>query len=277
MKTTTIILKSAVFGLLISLQTTASAEYRCGWLENTIQGSYQLIDKQATWSIAKPGGYQVPQTSKNNLPEKLENEFVRTGEGLGYSCSCLSVTTDLASKRITSILYKGKQVLLKRCLEDETISSVSQKVLRFPGAATAQPSSTQPNTLNLAAKLPKPTGSYTDKPVLTSRVDTRQKTERYQDRPVVKTTVKSVTKGKAKPHYIQVIVTSALTKAKRLKKGFDSAGFKTIISNMKSKGRMLHKVRIGPYPSRSAALNSQKKLRNSFKNDQGVQKSIIVG
>lgn len=268
MKTTTIVRNIVLgLGLLIGLQSIAAAEYRCGWLDNSAQGSYQFIDKQATWTIAKLGSYQIPQASMNNLPQKLESEFVSTAGGFGYSCSCLSVRTDAATKRITAILYKGKQVLLKRCLEDKTILSNKPTVLRFSGAATNQ-STSRSNRRSFAGNFPKPTGSYTDKLVVGKGFVTVSN-KAYQDTRVLK--------EKAKSHYIQVIVTSMPAKAKRLKKNFDNAGFKTIISDIRSKGRVLHKVRIGPFPSRRAAVNSQIKLRQSFSKDRGVQKSIIVG
>ena len=275
------IIQNSVFGLflLIGLQSIAAAEYRCGWLDNPAPGQYQFTDKQATWTIMKRGGYKLPAVSMKNLPVQQPNEFVRTNGSFGYSCSCMSVTTDARSKRITSIVHKGKQVLLKRCLEDKSIADRQHAVLRFPGAPVSRPGSR-----NLASNLRRPSGSYTDRPVIAGRPNAEPNSG-YYDEPkasgssrVARTNQRrSASKGRTKSHYIQVIVTSIPAKATRFKNSFTKAGFKTIINGVKIKGKLLHKVRVGPYPSRRAALKSQIKLRKSFKKNMGVQKSIIVG
>jgi len=282
------IIQNSAFGLflLIGLQSIASAEYRCGWLDNPAPGQYQFIDKQATWTIMQRGGHQLPATSMKNLPQLQPNEFVRTNGSFGYSCSCMSVTTDARSKRITSIVYKGKQMLLKRCLEDKTIADKKHAGLRFPG-----PPVSRPTNRNIAGTVPRPSGSYTDRPVIAGRPDA-ERDSGYYDEPKVSggTTTRATktarsrtnasrtnAKGRTKSHYIQVIVTSIPAKARRLKNTYAKAGYKTIINGVKIKGKLLHKVRVGPYPSRRSALNNQIKLRKSFRKDKGVQKSIIVG
>lgn len=263
------------FCLLIGFQSVANAEYRCGWLDNPAAGEYQFTDKSASWTIRSRRGYQLPANSLKNLPEPLESEYVRSNGRFGYSCACLSVTTDASSKRITSILHKGKQVLLKRCLEDKTIVGRQSITLRFPKPAKAV---SNPISLKSVAR---PSGSYTDTPVIAGRSNAEVGSGYYDEpKPSGNTNInksQSSAKGRAKSHYIQVIVTSIPAKAKRLKKSYDKAGFKTIVSEIKRKNKLLHKVKIGPYPSRRAVLNSQIKLRKLFKKDQGVQKSIIVG
>ena len=275
--TTTKMIHNSLLGLtlLLGLHSIASAEYRCGWLDNPAPDQYQFIDKEATWTIMTRGGYQLPASSMKNLPQKQPNEFVRTNGTFGYSCSCMSVTTDARQKRILSIVYKGKQVLLKRCLEDKTIAERRHSTLRFPGAPLRQVAS-RPTSRNLAGSITRPSGSYTDTPVVAGR--SNADTQGYYDEPKVDGSRKTAKANKAsKRHYIQVIVTSIPAKAKRLKNTFDKAGFNTVVNGIKRKGRLLHKVRVGPYKSRRAALNGQIKLRQSFKKDQGVQKSIIVG
>ena len=74
--------------LLLGLSSTAFAEYRCGWLDNPEPGSYQLIDKEAVWTISKNDGYRIPAASLKNLPQRQENQFIRTNGNFGYSCSC---------------------------------------------------------------------------------------------------------------------------------------------------------------------------------------------
>jgi|GEM_PF-2389344 len=279
------VIQNSMLGLIlfIGLQAIANAEYRCGWLDNPAPDQYQFIDKQGSWTIMKRGGYRIPATSINNLPQQQPNEFVRTNGSYGYSCNCMSVTTDARSKRITAIVHKGKQVLLKRCLEDKSIADRQHSTLRFPGAPLIRTAS-RPNNRNLAGGIARPSGSYTDTPVVAGRSNA-ERNSGYYDQPKTSGGTKTVktaksrprSKGKAKSHYIQVIVTSIPAKAKRLRNTFSKAGFRTVINGIKRKGRLLHKVRVGPYPSRRAAINGQKKLRRSFKKDSGVQKSIIVG
>jgi len=275
------IIQNSVIGLflLIGLQSIASAEYRCGWLDNPAPGQYQFTDKQATWTITQRGGYQLAATSMKNLPQLQQNEFVRTNGSFGYSCSCMSVTTDARSKRITSIIYKGKQELLKRCLEDKTIAHKKHAGLRFP-----EPAVSRPTNRNIASGLTRPSGSYTDKPVIAGRPNAEPDSG-YYDEPKTSGGTKTAkatkrvsrAKGRTKSHYIQVIVTSIPAKARRLKNTYAKAGYKTIINGVKIKGKLLHKVRVGPFPSRRSALNNQKRLRKSFSKDKGVQKSIVVG
>lgn len=278
-------IQNGILGLIlfIGFQSIASAEYRCGWLDNPAPDVYQFIDKQATWTIMQRGGYSIPATSIINLPKQQPNEFVRTNGSYGYSCNCMSVTSDARSKRITSIVYKGKQVLLKRCLEDKSIAGRQSAGLRFPSAPLTRTVS-RPNSRNLAGGIARPSGSYTDTPVVAGRPNASPNSGYYDSpktsgntRTASTTPRRSKSSGRSKAHYIQVIVTSIPAKAKRLKRSFDKAGFKTVIRGVKIKGKLLHKVRVGPYPNRRAAINSQTRLRKSFKKDMGVQKSIIVG
>ena len=241
--------------MLMGLQSTAVAEYRCGWLDNPEAGSFQLIDKESVWTISKNLGYRIPAASLKNLPQRQEDQFIRTNGNFGYSCSCISVKTDARTSRITTISFKGKQVLLKRCLEDKTIAHRQPTMKRqMPGVAINQPS-----------------GSYTDTPVISGSENTGA--TQYSNGTVKEKTVKD----KTGTHFIQVMVTSMSTKAKRMKQSFDKAGFKTVIGAIRSKGKVLHKVSIGPFPNRRSAVNNRIKLQKRFKGTLGVKKSIIVG
>ena len=141
-------------------------------------------------------------------------------------------------------------MLLKRCLEDKTIAHRQPTMKRqMSGVSINQPS-----------------GSYTYTPVISNSENTGA--SQYSNATVI---------DKTGTHYIQVMVTSMSTKAKSMKQSFDKAGFKTVVSAIRSKGKVLHKVKIGPFPSRRSALNSQAKLKKRFKETLGVKKSIIVG
>ena len=102
--------------------SSVAGEYRCGWLENPTPANWWLTDKDKSWVISTQGGYSIKDKYWDNLPEIEDDEFVKTNIHYGYSCACLTVTTDAKKGRILKILKKGKQLLLKRCLEDVNLS-----------------------------------------------------------------------------------------------------------------------------------------------------------
>ena len=265
-------IRNFVLGLALfaGIPSIAVADYRCSWLYNPSADQYQFIDKSATWTIMQRGGYRLAATSMKNLPEQSEAGYVRTNGRYGYSCSCLSVTTDTQNRRITAIEHKGKQVLLKRCLEDKGIVA--------PPFITSQ------------FNRPSSQSSYTDSPVIGNGVAISQAAEPrsvyvgpdtgYYDSPQVTASSQPSFSNQgaesASNYYVQVIVTSMQAKAMQFKGTFEKAGYKTVINSFMRGGKSLHKVKVGPYASRWLAVNSQTKLRQSFAKNQSVQKSIIV-
>jgi len=119
---------AAAIGLSLLSFSAVSAEYRCGWIENPGPGTWWLTDKEASWEISTRGGYSVPADSIDNLPEVIDSEYVRTSGIYGYSCGCLSVGVDKQSRRILKIYSKGKQELLKKCLEESAIADRRQRI-----------------------------------------------------------------------------------------------------------------------------------------------------
>ena len=120
----------AGIGLFCLSLPTMSAENRCGWIENPGPGTWWLTDKDAIWEISTQGGYSVTPESIDNLPNVIPNEYVRVSGIYGYSCGCIVVDTDRDKRRIMAIRKKGKQVLLKKCLEDKSIASRRQPVVK---------------------------------------------------------------------------------------------------------------------------------------------------
>jgi Protein of unknown function (DUF4087) len=100
-----------------------SAEKLCGWLDNPTPANHTLTDAKGTWIISTQGGESVDDQSFDKMPLLNENEFVHTnGSSYGYSCACLNVAVDKRKKRVLKI-YGGKQLLLKKCLEDPLLAS----------------------------------------------------------------------------------------------------------------------------------------------------------
>lgn len=116
-------LRRLILLLLLAPPLSAlSAEKRCGWLENPTPGNLWLIDRDSDWTLAIQGRGFVNEDAMENLPAINQNEFVRTNGHYGFSCVCLDVETDAKRSEITNV-YGGKQLLLKRCLEDPDIYS----------------------------------------------------------------------------------------------------------------------------------------------------------
>jgi hypothetical protein len=97
-----------------------SAEKRCGWLENPTPANLWLIDGESEWTISIQGRGFINEDSVEKIPTIDENEFVRTNGNYGFSCVCLNVKTNKERSEILEV-YSGKQLLLKKCLEDPNL------------------------------------------------------------------------------------------------------------------------------------------------------------
>lgn len=100
----------------------AASEQRCGWLENPSPGNVWLIDADADWTISTQGIGFKDEASIDRMPRIDEKEHVRTNRNYGFSCVCLKVDTDPETAEILKV-YEGRQLLLKRCLEDPRLSA----------------------------------------------------------------------------------------------------------------------------------------------------------
>ena len=233
-------------GLFCLSMSAMAAEYRCGWIENPEPGTWWITDKDARWEISTQGGYSVPTSSIDNLPNVIPNEYVRISGIYGYSCGCLSVDADKANKRITKILQKGKQVFLKQCLEDKAIANRN--------VSNALP--------KLAVRPAAPVRPVTQTPA-------QRTAQVVQNMPVL-------TQQPTGAHYIQVITTSDKSKANSLKNSFAQEGFDTIVTSVVSNGKTLYRVNFGPFANKPSAVQAQAALKGIFAGNKNVQESILV-
>jgi hypothetical protein len=97
---------------------TAKSERRCGWLDNPTPANWALKDRDGEWLIGEQGGYQAP--GSDEMPDMSTFGKVTTNINYGYSCACMVVTTDRASRRITRILW-AKPVPLRQCQSDRSL------------------------------------------------------------------------------------------------------------------------------------------------------------
>ncbi|MGI2955957.1 DUF4087 domain-containing protein [Vibrio alginolyticus] len=112
-----------ILGMFSALTATAE-ETRCGWLENPSPANMWLIDRDGSWDISVQGTSNALDDKSMELLYQVtanENEFVRTNRNYGFSCACLTVDVDQEKNSITTI-YKSKQLPLKKCLEDISIT-----------------------------------------------------------------------------------------------------------------------------------------------------------
>ncbi|AIV05958.1 hypothetical protein LA59_10950 [Vibrio harveyi] len=112
-----------ILGIFSALAATAE-ETRCGWLENPSPANMWLIDRDGSWGISVQGTSNALDDKSMELLYQAtadENEFVRTNRNYGFSCACLTVDVDEEINSITTI-YKSKQLPLKQCLEDISIT-----------------------------------------------------------------------------------------------------------------------------------------------------------
>ncbi|MET4163885.1 hypothetical protein ABIE61_003751 [Marinobacterium sp. MBR-111] len=116
---------------MFSALTAIAEETRCGWLENPSPANMWLIDRDGSWDISVQGTPNILDDKSMELLYQAtvnEKEFVRTNQNYGFSCACLTVDLDKEKKLIIAI-YESKQLPLKKCLED--ISITKDIPLRF--------------------------------------------------------------------------------------------------------------------------------------------------
>lgn len=117
---------------IVSLATTAiarspaapaaSPEKRCGWLDNPTPGNWWLVDRQGSWTLGEQGGYQAP--GMDNMPDMSTKGQVLTNGSYGYSCACMTVTTDRKTKRITRLI-SATPMALRTCRADPKLKRPS--------------------------------------------------------------------------------------------------------------------------------------------------------
>lgn len=103
--------------LALACAQNASAEMRCGWLENPTPGNWWLVDKDATWTLMAQGGYEAD--GMDMIGDISAGDYVATNGNYGYACACLDVMTD-ASNRVTMI-HGFKQLKMSKCTNDKAL------------------------------------------------------------------------------------------------------------------------------------------------------------
>ena len=79
----------------------ASAEVRCGWLENPTPGNRWLKDHGGEWIISMQGGPYAEGVER--LPEPSADRFVKTNGDYGFSCACVKGAFDPSTTSVARI------------------------------------------------------------------------------------------------------------------------------------------------------------------------------
>lgn len=109
--------------LLLALAAAASApaataERRCGWLQNPTPANYWLVDRDGEWLLSAQGGYQAP--GLEDMRDMSTRGWVEVNGHYGYGCACMTVTTDRRTRRVTR-LFSAIPVPLRQCRADRRL------------------------------------------------------------------------------------------------------------------------------------------------------------
>lgn len=119
--------------LLVALTATMSAqakEMRCGWLYNPSPANGWLIDAEGEWTLTtqgQPNAFTDEDKAFDLMSKASENKksfVVTNGLDYGYSCACLTVTTQ---KSTVTAIHQAKQLPLRKCRTDKAISGKEPK------------------------------------------------------------------------------------------------------------------------------------------------------
>lgn len=98
----------------------SKTQNRCGWISNPTPANWFLIDRDGEWVMGMQGGYQMPESSYDHLPDH-GRQWVRQNTGsYGYGCGCLHVSVDRANNRITRVV-SGRALPLATCRADKRL------------------------------------------------------------------------------------------------------------------------------------------------------------
>jgi hypothetical protein len=93
-------------------------ETRCGWFVNPTPANIWLLDRDAEWTIAVQGAYQLE--SEWGWPVFKPGQWVQTNGNYGYGCACMQIQVDKETRRVVAV--KGSRARpLSVCRRDRTL------------------------------------------------------------------------------------------------------------------------------------------------------------
>lgn len=109
--------------LLFASTCLASAENRCGWIENPTPANWWLTDRDGSWTIMVQGGYEAE--GMDMIGDISAGDYVATNGNYGYACACMEVTADAENSRITMI-HSFRQLSIAKCENDSALPRPGQ-------------------------------------------------------------------------------------------------------------------------------------------------------
>jgi len=103
---------SALVMILGFLPQLASAEIRCGWVDNPTPGNWWLTDRDGEWTLMLQGNgdrdngfLDIPRTWN------FQDQWRKTNGSYGYGCGCFEGEIDKASNWVTKLtMLKAKDL-----------------------------------------------------------------------------------------------------------------------------------------------------------------------
>jgi hypothetical protein len=111
--------------LLAAQPAAAAPARRCGWLENWTPANWSLVDPDGEWILGVQGGYQAP--GMDDMPDMSVRGSVAFNGPHGYSCACMTVTTDRRSHRVTR-LFSATPLPIRQCRADPRLRPIEPAV-----------------------------------------------------------------------------------------------------------------------------------------------------
>lgn len=111
---------TALIFALFSISAFAT-ETRCGWIDNPTPANWWLTDAQGEWTLGEQGGYQISDSSWDNLSAAIANDSRAyfepyNGPAHGRFCGCITGTFS-TQHRVVSVV-SSKQKPLSACYAD---------------------------------------------------------------------------------------------------------------------------------------------------------------
>jgi hypothetical protein len=93
-------------------------ETRCGWFVNPTPANIWLYDREAEWTIAVQGAYQLE--SEWGWPDFKPGQWVKTNGNYGYGCACMQIQVNKGTHKVIAV-RRSRARPLSACRRDRSL------------------------------------------------------------------------------------------------------------------------------------------------------------
>jgi hypothetical protein len=93
-------------------------ETRCGWFVNPTPANIWLYDRDAEWTIAVQGAYQLE--SEWGWPKFKPGQWVKTNGNYGYGCACMQIQVNKETHEVVAV-KSSRARPLSACRRDRSL------------------------------------------------------------------------------------------------------------------------------------------------------------